>query len=96
MAISRKQLDKIIEGTELSEDTIMEVLSYVGIHKIGEGLEATMKCYNWGKVEEIIEEDKELVSDIDRIETDLKEYSDEEENSCHCVKSVSRTSKMTN
>lgn len=38
-----------------------------------------MKCYNCGKIEEVVREGKEVVSDIERIETDLKEYSDEEE-----------------
>ena len=38
-----------------------------------------MKCYNCGKIEEMVEMGIELVSDIDRIEADLKEYSDEEE-----------------
>ena len=40
-----------------------------------------MKCYNCGRLEEIVKQGKELVSDIERIETDLKEYSDEEEKS---------------
>lgn len=38
-----------------------------------------MKCYNCGKTEQIIQMGKELVSDIERIETKLKEYSDDEE-----------------
>lgn len=38
-----------------------------------------MKCYNCGKTEQIIQMEKKLVSDIERIETKLKEYSDEEE-----------------
>lgn len=38
-----------------------------------------MKCYNCGKIEKIVKMGKELVSDIDGIETDLKKYSEEEE-----------------
>ena len=38
-----------------------------------------MKCYNCDKLEKIVRMGKERVSDIDRIETDLKKYSDEEE-----------------
>lgn len=38
-----------------------------------------MKCYNCGKIEDVVRRGKELISDIERIETDLKEYSDEEE-----------------
>ncbi|RLI40780.1 hypothetical protein DRO69_12470 [Candidatus Bathyarchaeota archaeon] len=38
-----------------------------------------MKCYNCNKIEKIVKIGKGLVSDIERIETDLKECSDEEE-----------------
>lgn len=38
-----------------------------------------MKCYSCGKIEEIVRTGKEQISDIERIETDLKKYSDEEE-----------------
>jgi len=38
-----------------------------------------MKCYNCGKIEDVVRRGKELISDIERIETDLKGYSDEEE-----------------
>lgn len=38
-----------------------------------------MKCYNCEKSEELIRKGKNLFSNIERIETDLKDYSDEEE-----------------
>jgi hypothetical protein len=38
-----------------------------------------MKCFNCGKAEKILRIGKELVSDIHRIETDLKDFYDEEE-----------------
>ena len=38
-----------------------------------------MKCYNCGKLEELSGDEDNRFSDIDRIETDLLDYSDEEE-----------------
>ena len=38
-----------------------------------------MKCYNCGKIEELRDIEGNLYSDIDRIETDVVVYSDEEE-----------------
>ena len=38
-----------------------------------------MKCYNCGKLEELIGVEGNRVSDIDRIETDVVSYSNEEE-----------------
>jgi len=37
-----------------------------------------MKCYNCGKLEELIGDEGNRFSDIDRIETDVVVYSDEE------------------
>jgi hypothetical protein len=41
--------------------------------------EKTSKCFNCGEIEELIEEDGELGSDFEMIQTDLKGYSSEEE-----------------
>lgn len=41
--------------------------------------EKTSKCFNCGKIEELIEKDGELTSEFEMIQTDLRRYSSEEE-----------------
>jgi hypothetical protein len=42
-------------------------------------VEKTSKCFNCGKIDKLREEDGELVSDFEMVQTDLKRYSSEEE-----------------